>query len=316
MSPNYRKARIWLVGIVSLWGLHPLPLIAYDGQTNTGLSMTSQTSFIGQFVNQWSEGANSFRISQRSQYRVRTRGGSRDPQVPYVMSPRNTSVLEGQPVIRWNQVPNANYYDVEVVGPDFSWQKRVTEPQVVYDNNPPLQQGVKYRIIVVANGRSSREDGVVSFTVLDENTITKMRGTITELAKSNLSEEAALLARVKVYQQTELYSIAIDEIQAWLTKGNRSGAVYALLGSLYWDVKLERVARDHYVNGLALLQQNRDLSGQAEALEALGRIDDFLGDVSQTIKWLTEAQQVYQTLNNSAKVQELETKLTELKQRV
>lgn len=48
----------------------------------------------------------------------RTRGGEEDGEIPLVLSPRRTAVLEPRPGIVWTRVPGAVNYAVELVGPE------------------------------------------------------------------------------------------------------------------------------------------------------------------------------------------------------
>lgn len=61
---------------------------------------------------------------------VRTRGSEEDdPRVPVLLAPRETSVTEPRPEIRWTRVAAAEEYVLELVGPD-AWSERLRAGEV------------------------------------------------------------------------------------------------------------------------------------------------------------------------------------------
>jgi predicted Rdx family selenoprotein len=248
--------------------------------------------------------------------RIPTRSPN-DPTIPYIISPRDTAVLEAQPLLRWNPVVGVKRYQVEVQGPGVRWQIKVEQSQVVYGDSQPLKPGMRYRVVVTAdNGASSQSDTVTGFTLLDKAAAGQIKTEVTQLQQQALSEEGKILAVAHLERSNELNAAAIDRLEQWLSKGNRSAAANQLLGNLYWQVGLPRLARERYVTGLELMKQDGNLEGQAEILTGLGKVDESLAQLKQAIEWLGAAQESYQALGDEAKVREIQDKLADLKQRV
>ncbi|MEI6430095.1 MAG: hypothetical protein WCO45_17185 [Pseudanabaena sp. ELA607] len=241
------------------------------------------------------------------------RGITDFPGTPFMLSPRhNTVVWEPKPVLRWNPVPGASYYEVSVWGQDVNWNRRVKQSEVVYDGPEPLQSGVRYRVVIRTNGRWSSADEVTNFWLLGEEDRQQLQEMITNISQQVAVEEAKVLAIAYVQRHKKLYGVAIEGLEQWLALGNRSGAVSQLLGDLYWEVKLGKLARERYLTGLAWVKQDGNLGRQAALLESLGLVDESLGDLQSTIQWLTEAQEIYRTLGDEARVQQLAEKLARL----
>jgi hypothetical protein len=240
-----------------------------------------------------------------------------DPAIPYIISPRNTVVLETQPLLRWSPVEGVQRYQVEVSGSGIRWTTEVSLPQVVYGGNLPLKPGVRYRVTVTAdNGSSSQSDAATGFTVLDKTAAEQIKTDIMTLQQKVLSEEAKILAVAHLERSNQLYATAIERLTQWLDKGNRSAAANQLLGDLYWQVGLSQLARKSYTIGLELMKQDDNLEGQATILASLGQVDESLDHLKLAIQWLEAAQKNYRSLGDEEKVHEIQGKVADLKQRV
>lgn len=68
-----------------------------------------------------------------------------------IFQPGETVSTNQRPTISWSPIPNATEYIVWVVGNGVSWEKRVSETELLYPvNEADLQVGNAYRIAVVA----------------------------------------------------------------------------------------------------------------------------------------------------------------------
>ncbi len=245
--------------------------------------------------------------------------GTDSPDTPFMLNPRhNTAISDAKPLLRWNPVPGANYYEVLVWGQDddVSWKVRVKQSEVVYEGPQPLQSGKRYRVVVRTNGRWSVLEQATNFRLLGKKEREEIQTMITNISQQVAVEEAKVLAIAYVQRYQKLYGVAIEGLEQWLGAGNRSGAVSQLLGDLYWEVELGKLARERYLTGLAWVRQDDNLGRQVALLESLGLVDQSLGDLQSAIQWLTEAQEIYRTLGDEARVQRLAGKLAYLKERV
>ena len=58
--------------------------------------------------------------------------GGDDPNIPYIISPRRTAVLDSQLTLRWNPAPGATRYTVQLIGPNMNWETEVSGTEVTY----------------------------------------------------------------------------------------------------------------------------------------------------------------------------------------
>ena len=254
-------------------------------------------------------------LRSANQDRIPTRSGN-DLTIPFVISPRNTTVMDSEFLLRWNPIAGAKGYRVLVTGPDLKWETAVNSSQVMFVGGA-LKPGMRYRVMVTAeNGKSSQGDGAVGFSVLDIPAAEQIKSDISALQRQELSEEAQVLAIAHLERSNELYSDAIDRLEVWLARRNQSAAVSQLAGDLNRQVGLPGLARDRYVVGLEMMRRDGNLAGQAEVLNSLGQVDRDSDRLKAAIGWLEEAQKRYRELGDGERVQAVKEVLVDLRGRV
>ena len=254
-------------------------------------------------------------LRSANQDRIPTRSGN-DPTIPFVISPRNTMVIDPQQLLRWNPVAGSKGYRVSVTGPSLNWKTEVNGPQTLL-LGVELKPGMRYRVMVTAeNEASSQSESGIGFSILDSAAVQQIQSDISALQKQELSEEAQVLAIAHLERSNELYASAIDRLEVWLMRGNKSAAVSQLAGDLCRQVGLPGLARDHYVVGLEMMRRDGNLEGQADVLNSLGQVDRDSDRLKAAIGWLEEAQKRYRDLGDEERVQQLEKELTDLRKRV
>ncbi|WP_017711350.1 tetratricopeptide repeat protein [Prochlorothrix hollandica] len=247
----------------------------------------------------------SVRIALRSSRSIEGFIGDVDATVPYALSPRKSAIRAVQPLLRWNPVPGATRYQVTLMGIDNNWSTETSETQVRYSGEIPLEEGLPYVIRVKTDtGVSAQQPSSLLFWRIDAETEATIAAAEAELDTQDLSPLGNLLARVELYRQFELFSEAIDLLNAWVTEETATPqtpdsatdpqadppvpavsvpavSVQQLLGELHQTIGLNQLALDHYSQALALAQTQADLPGQAqaqwdqaEALWLLGRKED------------------------------------------
>jgi hypothetical protein len=253
-------------------------------------------------------------LKQSKTDRIKTR--SLNKSVPYIISPQNTVITEAKPLLKWNPVAGSKTYTVSVTGPNLRWEISTEKSQFLY-GGPELQSGSRYRVTVTTeNGASSVTDRVTGFSRLDSDSVRQITEDAKILKRLDLSEEAQVLALAHLENGNELYAEAIDRLEQWLKKGNKSAAGYKLLGDLYWQIGLPGLAREQCIAALPLMRRDENLSEEAEILNILGQIDRDSDRLKAAIGWLEESQKHYRELGSEEKVQQLEKELTNLRERV
>ncbi|HIK27393.1 MAG: hypothetical protein N3E45_13520 [Oscillatoriaceae bacterium SKW80] len=165
---------------------------------------------------------------------------------PFIISPRNTGILDSQTKIRWNPVSGTKRYTVKVWGTSgIMWETEVSAPEVIYTGKP-LQAGEDYLVFVKDDSTYLTEGETAKFWMLDAQKAQEVREKITALTKENLSPEAFALAKANIYSSYSLFADAISTLEAALAKGNKTTAVYLMLGALYEQVGLKPLSETYY----------------------------------------------------------------------
>jgi hypothetical protein len=240
-----------------------------------------------------------------------TRGGGSDPTIPYIISPRNTAILNPLPLLRWHPVAGAKLYTVkvEVPGEEIPWTVQTKQSEVIY-SGVPLKPG-NYRVSVTADNMSpSVEPEKIEFTFLGNEDAQRIEAEIDNLGKQTLNEEAKTLALAYFYWGRDLNELAIERLEELVRKGDRTASVYQLLGEIYQHVGLNELARERYTSALAKVGDN--LEGQARIQASLGEVDCDLKRVDDARRWYQQAQVNYRTLGDEQQVTELQQKLNML----
>jgi hypothetical protein len=239
--------------------------------------------------------------------------GETDPFIPYIISPRATKLLDAVPVLRWNEVHNAQSYTVRLSGTD--WQETVTGTEITYLGDEPLQAGETYLLIVEAdNGKSSKEEGLpgLGFSLLDEETAQRVRADAETATKLEISEEAKTFVLAQIYAGHSLYAEAIEALEGLVESGTRNANVYRSLGGFYRDVGLLGLAEKNYSEASSLAGSNGDIETFAAAQASLAEVYLAQGRKGEAIGPFEKAKEGYETLGDTARASQIAEQVAKL----
>jgi hypothetical protein len=244
--------------------------------------------------------------------------GGRDASIPYVISPRSSSILIDKPLLKWNRVPGVTSYRVMLSSRDgLIWSQRVEGNQVVYPGNPLLRAGIAYSLIVeVANGKSSQEEkGAGSqFNLLDRQQARQIQEQIARLEQQGLSNELKVLYLVDLYRDRKfnLLAEAIAVLENAIAKGNKTPMTQRLLADLYWQVGLKLLAERSYQQAISTAKIAQDIEVQADASFGLGNLYVATEERTQASYWFNQALATYRVLGDDKRVTDLQQRLNQL----
>jgi len=256
--------------------------------------------------------------SRRCKDGQRGPAGGLNPLIPYIISPRSTSILNDKPRLRWNPVPNATTYKVVVEDErgNTLWETNARGSEVVYGGKP-LEAGVDYSVIVEADsGKSSESDNSLEqgFRLLNADDAYQVRQVAGLLEKEKVSNNSAGIMLAHIYIRYDLSAEALATLEALAAKKSQTVAVYSLLGELYDGIGLNRLAESRYLEAVKLAEAAKDKQGLAAAQADLGEVYATRRNTESAIRWLKAAQEGYQVLGNRQQVMELKKRLEELNQ--
>jgi hypothetical protein len=237
-----------------------------------------------------------------------------DPLIPYIISPRMTRLLSGQPMLRWNAVAGVTTYTVRIHGVD--WLTKTTATRIVYPTDAPaLRPGVTYLLLVTAdNGRTSREEGApgLGFSLLEPDEADSVRADVTRLHNLALPAEAEFYALAQLYAGHELVAEAVGLLEELVTGGSQEAAVYHALGDPYRNIGLERLAEPRYLTAAELARRAGDVEGQAAALSSLGEVYASLGNKQEALVRWQQALEHYRVIGDAAQTAQVQKRIDEV----
>ena len=213
--------------------------------------------------------------------------------IPFIISPRMTKLLTLNPELHWNSVPGASHYTVQILGDKFLyWEAEISSSETIYPGVPPLEPGVNYLLLVTADsGGSSRDEGVpgLGFTVLPESEAIQVQRAQSQLEALNFSDEAFSFALSQLYIGHDLYTEAIEILEALVETGTQSAVVFRMLGDLYLQIALPQLAEGYHLEAERLAGSAGDVEGQVLAQTGLVMVYTALGNPDEAIRWLNGA---------------------------
>ena len=241
-----------------------------------------------------------------------------DPLIPYIVSPRMTHLLSGQPTLRWNAVPGVATYTAGIQGDDGSeWGTITTVARTVYPANAsPLRPGVVYLLLVKAdNDRTSWEEGApgLGFSLLEPDEADSVRADAARLHNLTLPAEAESYALAQLYSGYGLIAEAVDLLEELVAGGSQEAAAYRTLGDLYRGIGLERLSEARYLRAEELAREAGDSEGQALALTSLGQVYASLGNKQEALARWQQALELYQAIGDAAQADQVQKRIDDVK---
>ncbi|AOX04038.1 hypothetical protein BJP34_35540 [Moorena producens PAL-8-15-08-1] len=236
-----------------------------------------------------------------------------NPDIPYILRPRDSSVLNQQPLLRWHDVEGVSTYQVRVTGPEVDWEQQTSATEILYSGKQSLQPGARYWLIVETDqGQNSLKEGVFGFTIFDEKKAQEVSAAAEQIKQKQLSKPAEALALAHLYRSYDLKTEAIELLDTALGNEPESIRVYQLLGEIYQQVGLNRLAREGYRQALELAKAAADLDTQAQVLGGLAVTSGIIGQKDEAIAWLEKAKEVYHTLGDQVGAGQLEQQMVKI----
>lgn len=226
-------------------------------------------------------------------------------QIPYILYPRNTTVLEDRPLLRWNDTGASSYAVAVFQGGKALWEQLgVQGSEMRYpDDAPALDPGVDYLLMVTDEdtGHHSGEDTAkgLGFRILDPENKGMVEARRDEILALPVEEPARRFALAVYYTGQRLRGDAemlLDEVSADLD----APAVHVWRGDLLAAMQLPDEAESAYTTALTMAEAIDEWETQAAAQVGLCR-------VTGQVDWLEEAILTYEALGDQDQADKLRT---------
>ncbi|NEO55478.1 MAG: tetratricopeptide repeat protein [Okeania sp. SIO3B5] len=220
-------------------------------------------------------------------------------ELPFLISPRYTTVFNDSLTIRWNEVSGATNYTVKVEGLEGEWEGETKENQIVYDGK--LVSGRWFDVEVSADSGITSTNEYLNhnygwFFVLKDEEAKVLREQVAVINQQELSQEQEGLILAYFYRGNRLNFEAIEVLEGLVKSGSRTATVYQLLGDTYQRVGLNLMAKKVYQQGLALTVEEERSEVKAMMQLGLGVVEYVLGNRDEAAEWLEKARVNYLVL--------------------
>jgi tetratricopeptide (TPR) repeat protein len=224
-----------------------------------------------------------------------------------------TQVLEAQPLLRWEAIPNVTNYQVQILKEDNTiWQANINGTEIRYEGTA-LEPGIDYQLLVTpANSQENESIYELWLIRLDTATTEIVQAKVAEIEAEAVGEEAKALMLVDFYREvgqsdeTEdkpgLLLSAIASLEILVQQGNSTPVIHRLLGELYLLTGQLQQAEIPYQEAIKLAEQSKSLAEQAEAEIGLAHVYAAMGKLGESRQMLEAALKKYQVLGNQERM--------------
>lgn len=237
--------------------------------------------------------------------------------IPIILSPRNTSLIDFAPEISWVAVEGALEYQLGLSGlASFSDvilnanevacadELDVTGSRVcsaAWPESWTLEPGQRYFLTVSARtGIASplRGSEVSALRTLDQEQAKTVQDEISKIQALALDEGSEAMLLAPIYVTNGLNANAITAYTQ-ATDFQPNPLLYVALGDSYREIDLQRYAVGAYQDALALLEQNDDVAVRAAAEFGLGHVYFARQNFVESVIHARTADELYKLLPDS-----------------
>lgn len=208
------------------------------------------------------------------------------PDIPYIITPRRTYLLNDRPSFRWNRVEGATSYTVSLMEIDEAagtfqklWSQSSTETAIDYPADAPsLKPEVEYLLMVEtdtgASSQTERIPGGVGFRLLEADRIQEILADLVQIEEENLDPTAKALAIASLYVENGAIAAAVRHLEETAESRMTTAPIYAGLGKLYGEyLALPRQGSEFDCQAIDLADETQSQVRDAalERLERFGR---------------------------------------------
>jgi len=241
-----------------------------------------------------------------------------NPQIPFLITPRRTLILDPKPTIRWNPVPGSSQYTVKIVNAQgIVWQTQVKESQVTYSGTSALQPGIPYSITIQTNtGKASQSEAGSEFILLRDAEAKVVQAAVNQIAQSDFNADIKALKLVDYYSTYEvpeplayglsektaksyrLNADAIATLKTLIAQDKQSPLIYRTLGDLYLQTGVMAPAENAYLRAIETVQSLEDLEEWSLTLYGLGELYEVTQNLQQALIFYSQAKAGFILLND------------------
>lgn len=199
--------------------------------------------------------------------------GAGEANKPVLTNPYSRVLIDDRPTLKWNPVIDATSYTVYLSGKNVDWAEKVESTKLPYPiNQPGLQYGNTYKIVVVANrGDSSINDSVAAVSLLSKDDIEQLQKTAKQIEDLNLPKNEEAFYLDSLYMSKSLIDKSIELLKSQIAQ-SQDPRLHRILGDRYFEAGVTTLAQWEYQQAEVLAKNQQDQVELSKAKAGLSLI--------------------------------------------
>ncbi len=241
--------------------------------------------------------------------------GETDNQLPYIIYPRNSALLNERPRLRWHILKGAGSYTVSLTSDDGESRAAILTSGSSLDwpaEWPPLKPVASYVLIVEGGNRRSDEDNRnhagLGFWLLSAGEAATVRDQEARIRSRPVDPAAADLLIAELYLEHGLRAEAVSLLEKQST-ANGASAIWFELGQAFLESGLGLEARDAMERAATGSHTSRDSDLEAGSLVGLGLAARLLNEETSAQGYFESALALYRQIGDTESVDLVNTML-------
>jgi hypothetical protein len=243
--------------------------------------------------------------------------GEEDNQVPYVLYPRNTALLNDRPRLQWHPLPGVDTYTLTLIADDGQDRAAVQASGGGLDwpeDWPPLEPRATYVLVVEGDGKLSdagnQGHAGLGFWLLATGEAQTVQELEARLRALPMAATARDLLVAELYLEHGLYAEAVPLLEG-LATDDGPPAAWLALGQVHLELGLALEAQAALDQALAIAQATGQQEAEAAAQVGLGLAAQLLDDDAAAENHLQAARERYEQFGDQDGVEQVERLLSQ-----
>jgi len=183
------------------------------------------------------------------------KGSGVESDTPTIIRPLGTALLRSPKFFSWYAVPEASSYSVEVVGSDFTWERKVSGTSLEYPKDSPvMNSGNSYKVTIFAyRGSTPIKSSTKPYSMFSADRISAVANKITIASGYSLADDERAYSDLNsIYLSQGLKEEAASVLEGRIKSGSSDPNVFGVLSTQF-------VNEGHSALAVKIMKQLQDL---------------------------------------------------------
>ncbi|MBI9045076.1 MAG: tetratricopeptide repeat protein [Anaerolineaceae bacterium] len=243
--------------------------------------------------------------------------GEENPNIPYVIYPKNSALLSNTPALKWHVLEGIDEYTLSIISDDGADRQEISvqgEKSSWPQEWPPMESNATYALIVEGGGKRSDEGNDihsgVGFWLLDENTADLISSQVNMLHGTTDSESVKNFLVAQIYINNQLRAEAVQSLEE-ISNEVEGSSVWVMLGRTLLEIDCFEEAASSFQSALEIANTAGELEIQALAEYGIGLAFQFEKEEELAKSHFEKAREIFEEIGDKEHIKEIEVILQE-----